>query len=134
MRKMQSENLGQLKYRYNIVSIITAMGGIIALIGLIVAASEFPGHIGLLDYAVFILALLSILVNIKPNTNKTTALMIVIIGLLMIINSTFIYLNIGNAASAESFTDVGYGVWIMITGSIIYTIFALSDYSYKRKG
>ena len=130
---MQSDNIGQLKYRYNIVSIITALGGAIALIGLILASAEFPSCIGILDYAVFILALLCVIVNIKPNTSKTTALLIVIIGLLMILNSTFIYLNIGNAASAESFTDMGYGVWTMITGSIIYTIFALSDYNYKRQ-
>ena len=35
-------------------------------------------------------------------------------------------------AEAESFMDVGYGIWIAFIGTILFTIFSISDYMYKR--
>ncbi len=124
----------ELKYKMNIVMLIATIGGIIALVGVIMAAAEFPIQVGFMDILVFALAVIVAAIGIKPANNKNSSLVLVAIGLLMIFIGGYKYFIIGNYVEAESFMDVGLGVWLMIAGSIIYTIFCISDWSFKRKG
>jgi len=125
-------NTDELKHKYNLVAIIAAIGALIAFIGVILAFTQFPAETGWLDLLVFILLLLSSLVNIKPSVDKKNAMVNVIIGILAIIITAMDYIRIADNVGAQSFGDVGIGVWLMFVGTFLFTIFSVSDYMFKR--
>jgi hypothetical protein len=123
----------ELKYKFNLVAVIATIGAVIALIGVILAFNNPPGGADLLDLIVFVLVTLTSASTIKPNLNTKSALMNVVVGVLAIVISVLCYFRIAEIVEAAGFMDVGIGPWMMIAGSIIFTMFTLSDYLYKRK-
>ena len=126
-------NSDEIKHKYNLVAIIAAIGAIIALAGLIVMYMEFSGRVRILDILVYGLLTVMALNNIRPSVDVSKALMSVIVGILSIVVTAMIYLSLASDIDAKTFFDVGAGVWMMFAGTIVFTIFSISDYLYKKK-
>ncbi len=124
-------NTDEMKHRFNLVGAIAAIGALIALIGVVVAYGESP-KVSIIDVLIYALIFAVSLGNIKPNLNFKTALGNVAMGILGIAIATFMYFDIANAAEAQSFTDVGYGIWIVFIGIFLFTMFCISDAMYKK--
>ena len=124
-------NADEIKHKFNLVAVIAAVGALIALIGIVMAYLD-PGHIGLLDLLVFSVLLICACQNIIPSLDQKRAIVNVVIGIFAIIITGLDYMEIANAVEAESFADVGYGIWLAFIGSFLYTIFSISDLLYKR--
>ena len=125
--------MDDIRNKINIVAGIAAVGAAIAFIGTILSYMDFPGQTGILDLVIFGVLLIVALTNIRPSVDVKSAIINVIIGILAIVITSFIYMSIGNAVDAQSFMDVGIGVWLMFAGSILFTIFSLSDLMFKRR-
>jgi hypothetical protein len=125
--------MADIKHRVNIVAGIAAIGAAIAFIGTVLSYMDFPEQTTILDLVIFGIVLLVALTSIKPSVDSRSAILNVIIGILAIAITSFIYMSIGNAVDAKSFMDVGIGVWLMFAGSILFTIFSISDLMFKRK-
>ncbi len=125
--------MDDIRYKVNIIAAIAAVGAVIALIGTILSYMQFPEQTGILDLIIFILLVGTAVVNIRPSVDTRNAVLNVIIGILAIAISGFLYIDIGTYVDAQTFMDVGIGVWLMLAGSIIFTIFSISDLMYKRK-
>lgn len=123
----------ELKYKVNLVAVIATVGAAIALIGVILAYNNPPGGADWLDLIVFILVTLTSASTIRPSINSKSALLNVVVGVLAIVISVLCYFRIADIVEATGFMDVGIGPWMMMAGSIIFTMFTLSDYLYKRK-
>ena len=124
-------NTGEIKHKYNLVAVIAAVGAILALIGIVMAYLD-PGFIDWFDLVVFALLVICAVQNIMPSIDKWRPILNIIIGIFAIIITSFDYIAIANGVKAESFMDVGYGIWIAFIGTILFTIFSISDYMYKR--
>jgi hypothetical protein len=125
--------MDDIRYKVNIIAAIAALGAVIALIGTILSYIQFPVETGILDLIIFILLVVIAIANIRPSVNTKNAILNVVIGILAIVISGILYINIGDSVDAQTFMDVGIGVWLMFAGSIIFTIFTISDLTYKRK-
>ena len=126
-------NSDEIKHRYNLVAIIAAIGAIIALAGLITMYMEFSGRVRILDILVYGLLVFIALNNIRPSVDTSKALITVVIGVLAVVVTGMVYYNLAEDLGAASFTDVGIGIWMMFAGTIVFTIFSISDYLYKKK-
>ena len=124
-------NTGEIKHKYNLVAVIAAVGAVLALIGIVMAYMD-PGFIDWFDLVVFALLVICAVQNIMPSIDKWRSILNIIIGIFAIIITSFDYIAIANGVEAESFMDVGYGIWIAFIGTILFTIFSISDYMYKR--
>ena len=68
----------------------------------------------------------------KPTADPKSAMWNIILGGLGIVITTINYLHIAAVTTDQSFTGVGIGIWIAFIGVILFTIFSISDYTYKR--
>ena len=125
-------NADEMRHKYNLVAIIEAIGAVIAAIGLVLMFMDFPETVGFLDVLVFAVLVIVGVYNIKPSVDKNNALISVLLGVLTLVVVCLTYINLANAIEAQSFFDVGIGIWMMFAGTVIFTIFAISDYLYKR--
>ncbi len=126
-------NVEDIKHKLNLVAAIAAVGAIIAFAGVLSAYSQFPEYVNILDLIIFGLIVFISLVNIRPALYSKTLILNIVIGILAIAITVIDYIRIGDATDAQSFMDVGIGVWLMFTGSILYTIFTASDIMFKKK-
>ena len=122
-----------IRYKINVVAAIAAVGAIMALVGTILAWNQFPKCVGILDLIIFGLLSFVAVMSIKPTTKQTSAIWNMALGVLGIIVTTINYLRIAGEVEAETFMDVGIGIWIAFAGVILFTIFSISDFMYKRK-
>ncbi len=127
-------NMDELKHKYNLMMIIGAIGALLALIGIAMAYMDFPDTVSIADPLIFILIFIVSIYSIKPSVNTKSALVNCLIGIIGVVLVSMCYLNIADHVSAEAFSDVGYGIWVSFIGMIIFTIFSISDYMYKRSG
>lgn len=124
-------NSQEIKHKFNVVGIICTIGAAIALAGAILAYTE-TSKVSILDIIVYFCVLLVGISNIRPSIDVKAAFFNVIAGVLGLIIAGVIYMNIVNAVDAQSFTDVGYGIWMIFAGMIIFIVFCISDLMYKR--
>lgn len=124
--------MDDIRRKLNLVALIAAIGELLALIGTIIAGNEFPGCVGILDYIIFGLGTLVALSAVKPTADPKSAMWNIILGGLGIVITTINYLHIAAVTTDQSFTGVGIGIWIAFIGVILFTIFSISDYTYKR--
>ena len=125
-------NAAELKHRFNLVGVIAAVGALIALIGSVLAYTE-NDSVTWFDIIVFTCVFLVAIGSIKPSINPKSALFNVFIGILAIVITAMLYIDIADAVEAENFVDVGYGIWLMFIGTFLYTIFCISDFMFKYK-
>jgi len=125
-------NAEDIKHRYNVVAIIAAVGAIIALAGVVLAYSELP-KVDILDIIVYVAVAFTGIYNIKPSIDVKGATINVIVGILGIVIAGLIYIKNADELEAQSFSDLGIGIWILFIGIILFTIFTISDMMYKRK-
>ena len=124
-------NSQEIKHKFNVVGIICTIGAAIAFAGAILAYTE-TSKVSILDIIVYFCVLLVGISNIRPSIDVKAAFFNVIAGVLGLIIAGVIYMNIVNAVDAQSFTDVGYGIWMIFAGMIIFIVFCISDLMYKR--
>jgi hypothetical protein len=126
-------NLSEIKHKINLVAAIAAVGALIAFIGTVSAFTEFSGQIGWLDLIVFGLLVICGIQNMRPTIDKRTAILNVVVGVFAIVITAFNYMRIADFVDAKSFMDVGIGIWLSFFGTILYTIFSISDLLFKIK-
>ena len=124
--------MDDIRRKLNLVALIAAVGELLALIGTIVAGSEFPGCVGILDYIIFGLGSVVAFSAVRPAVDPKSAMWNIILGGLGIAVTTINYLHIAAVTTDQSFTGVGIGIWIAFIGVILYTVFSISDYTYKK--
>lgn len=124
--------MSDIRSRINLVAAIAAVGMVIALIGTYLAWTEFPGRVTLIDIVIFVILTFWAILSARPSMDVKTAMWNIVTGLLAIFITVLNYIRIAEVATEQSFTGVGSGIWIAFAGVIIYTIFTISDYMYKR--
>jgi len=120
-----------IRQRLNLVALVAAVGMLIALIGIIIAGTEFPGRVNILDIIIYGLTTFVALAAVRPSEVRATVWNIVL-GLLVIFITAINYIRIAEIAPEQSFTGVGIGIWMAFAGAFLFTIFSISDYTYKR--
>jgi len=126
--------MDDIRYKINVVAAIAAVGAAIAFVGTIIAWTEFPKSVGFLDMVIYGMMTFVGILNIRPTTSMRSAIWNSFLGILGIIVAAVNYFRItGEVPEASTFMDVGIGIWLMFAGIIIFTIFSISDWSYKRK-
>jgi hypothetical protein len=120
-----------IRSKVNLVAGIGTIGAIIALIGVIMSYTGFPGCVTILDLVAFCCITLVSAASILPNRTKSYALLSIIAGIFGIILAFVIYSIIADTVDAKSFMDVGMGAWMTIGGMILQIIFSISDYRFK---
>jgi len=123
----------QLKYKVNLVAAIAVVGAALALIGILMSFFQFPKAVKTLDLVIFVLLVIVALSNLKPSTDWKGPILNVVVGIMTIAIVAFDYVAIGSLVDAKSFMDVGLGIWMAFAGTIIFTIFSLSDLIYKKR-
>ena len=74
------------------------------------------------------------ILNVKPSSTKRSAIWNSMLGVLGIVVTVINYIRINDQVpDASAFMDVGLGIWLTFAGIIIFTIFSISDWMYKRK-
>ncbi len=126
-------NADEIKHRFNLVGMIAALGAVIALIGILIAYTENPDTVKMFDIVVFVMMAIVGLLNIRPSINVNMSTFQTVLAFLSVVVTSLIYINISTAVDAQSFMDVGYGIWIVFIGAILFTVFSISDLMYKRK-
>jgi hypothetical protein len=124
--------MSDIRSRVNLVAAIAAVGMVLALIGTYLAWTEFPGRVTLIDIVIFVILTFWAIMSVRPSMDAKTAMWNIVTGLLAIFITALNYVRIAEVATEQSFTGVGTGIWIAFAGVIIYTIFSISDYMYKR--
>ena len=126
--------MDDIRYKINVVAAIAAVGAAISFIGTIIAWTEFPKSVGFLEMVIYGMFTFVAIVNIKPTTVLRTAIWNSILGILGIAVAAVNYARIlDEVPEASTFMDVGIGIWLVFAGIIIFTIFSISDWMYKRK-
>ena len=124
--------MDDIKYKINLVAAIAAIGAVLAFIGIVMSYTDFPGCVGILDLIIFALLIIVALGNLRPSIDRRAALLNIIVGILAIVITGLDYMHIADYAVAQSFMDVGIGIWMAFAGTIIYTIFTSSDFFFKK--
>ena len=110
-------NFNEIKHKVNLVALIAAVGAIIAFIGIFSAFFQFEGQIGGLDLIVFGLLVVCALQNIRPSVDKRTVILNIVMGVFSIIITALNYRNIAEFVDAQTFMDVGIGIWLCFFGT-----------------
>jgi len=125
--------MDDIRYKINVVAAIAAVGAAIAFIGTVISWNEFPKSVGFLDMVIYGMITLIGVLNIKPAAQKKNAIWNSFMGILGIIVASVNYFRIADAVpEASAFMDVGIGIWLTFAGIIIFTIFSISDWMYKK--
>ena len=126
--------MDDIRSKINLVAAIGAAGAVIAFAGTVMSWTEFPKAVGFLEMAVFgILAVLGIL-NTRPASGLRPAVWNSALGIAAMAVAVSCYVRIADLnPEASAFMDVGLGIWLTFAGTIIFTIFSISDWTYKRK-
>ena len=123
-----------IRNRFNLVAAIAAAGAALAFVGTIMSWREFPQAVGFLDMVIFGMMTFVGILNVKPSSTKRSAIWNSMLGVLGIVVTVINYIRINDQVpDASAFMDVGLGIWLTFAGIIIFTIFSISAWMYKRK-
>ena len=125
-------NWNEMKHRINMVGLIAAIGALIALIGIVIAYTEFPDTVKITQILVYVVMLLVDLDAIRPKINVSLAIADVVLSILSVVVAGLVYMNIANYVDAQVFGDVRTGIWMVFFGTILMTVFFVSDLMFKR--
>jgi hypothetical protein len=126
--------MDDIREKINLVAAIAAVGAAIAFIGTIMSWRQFPDQVGFLDMVIYGMMTFVGILNARPNSQLRSAVWNSFLGILGIIVAAINYIHIADSIpDASAFMDVGLGIWLTFAGIIIFTIFSISDWMYKRK-